>query len=569
MKKKNPFFVTLDARNANSHRIFVTITAQERCSFPSLLQFPIWTPGSYMVREYSRHITKFQGGEKINKNSWRISADIKKISYEVYCFERTVRTSYLDDNYAALVGATLLPILGKNFTVKILFPHDWSFVSSALNFKKDRAGEWHANIRDDDHWIDSPIVAARPGFGARGKFALKGINHEIAWVGSQCEKSMKELERDFSKIASVVLGIFNKAPMKNYHFLLHFGAKLYGGLEHRDSQLSQFDGSTLNDEKEYKNFIRLIAHEYFHSWNVKSLRPKPLGPFKYFEENYTEDLWFAEGITDYFDDIIPFKAGFLSEKEFLEERFDDIKTMNDFLPGHSRRSLKESSFDAWIRAYRPDEDSANTDISYYSKGSILGWCWDAHLQKKSRGKWTLEKLMRSFWEKYGIDAYEPLSTARPGFTRNELLLFAEKITKIPQKTLVESWVVSRKPLPWRDAAKFFHTSWMEKIADPTQYYLGMQIQWKASQATVQKVYANSAAEKAGLCPGDEILAIDNYRVSEQQKIKTLLRPAALGKKVNLCISRSDRVSIFSLSPFKHKDLGMDFVPSLQKTKRKK
>ena len=147
-----------------------------------------------------------------------------------------------------------------------------------------------------------------------------------------------------------------------------------------------------------------------------------LGPFDYFSENYSQDIWFSEGLTDYFDDLIPLKAGLLAKADYAKARLKDVSLFPDGHPGHLRRSLAESSFDAWIRAYRPDEDSVNTDVSYYGKGAVLGWCWDAHIQRRSRKRWNLAKLMRAFYREFGIDAYEPLKTAKPGFTRAGLLV---------------------------------------------------------------------------------------------------------------------------------------------------
>lgn len=560
LKTAPAFDVILDARNPETHRIHVTIKTKKGFAFPTHLHFPVWTPGSYMIREYSRHITRFVGGKKIDKNSWEIPADTEKVSYEVYCFERSVRTSYLDANYAALVGATLLPLLGKSFSVRILLPRNWSFVESALNFRKT-GGEWRAIARDDDHWIDCPIVAATPGYGARGSFRAKGIAHRIAWVGSDCARPMKDFVRDFRKIAETVVSMLGGTPMKDYWFLLHFGAKMYGGLEHRNSQLSQFDGGQLGEEKEYKSFLRLIAHEYFHSWNVKSIRPKALGPFDYTRENYTEDLWFAEGLTDYFDDIIPLKAGLFTQKDFLEERFDDVKTMSDGNPGHTRRALSESSFDAWIRYYRPDEDSINSDVSYYAKGSLLGWCWDAHLQKKSKGKWSLEKLMRAIWKKFGVDAYVPLLRARPGFTRAELLAFAEQVTGIEQKKQVENWVAGRRALPWREAAKFFGIDWSEKVTDPAFHQFGMQLQWKGSQAIVQKVIAGSSAEEAKISAGDEIIALNSFRLTEAPRLASYLKRTS--GKMRCTLSRAEQLFIVDLRPRKHANLGVEYTGKME------
>lgn len=556
---KNAFFtVTIDLRSPETHRANVRIKKSNE-NLPGLLEFPVWTPGSYLIREYSRHITKLEPAKKIAKNRWRVESGTTEVNYEVYCFERTVRTSFLDENYAILVGATLLPLLHGPYELELLTPLDWKLVSSALNFRRRGPGRWVASVRDDDQWIDSPIIAAAPGYGQVGKFSIRGIPHHIAWVGNECARSMKEMEIAFAKIANSTLQLFGGAPFKEYWFLFHFGHKLYGGLEHRDSQLSQFDGSSISEEKAWDSFLRLVAHEYFHSWNVKSIRPRALGPFDYSAENYTQDIWFAEGITDYFDDILPLQAGLISQDTYWKSRLKDASHLTDGLPAHGRRSLAETSFDAWIRYYRGDEDSINSDVSYYSKGALLGWCWDALLQKKTKKRWNLSRLIKAIYKEFGIDAYEPLAAAKPGFTRDELFAFAEKVTGVAQATQLESWVNKRKPLPWRDAAKFFGVQVEEKVVDRGLHFTGALLHWKNGTGTIQKVLSSTAAEKAELAPNDELLAVNGTRVTENDKFQLVLQNAMKnGKEIELLICRLDKVSRKKLRWKKHDGIGVEY-----------
>ncbi len=556
---KPSYLVTIDLTSPETHRAKVTIAALGE-ELPPLLQFPVWTPGSYLVREYSRHITLLEPAEKIAKNQWRLRGKPKHISYEVYCFERSVRTNFLGADYAVLIGAALLPLLHSPFEVEILLPRAWKNLSSPLKFRKKGAHRWHASIANDDDWIDKPLIAWAPGHGGISKFRVRGITHHIAWAGSECSRPLRDLQLAFEKIAKATLAMFGSAPFQEYWFLLHFSHKLYGGLEHRDSQLSQFDGSTLKEPPDWNRFLKLIAHEYFHSWNVKSIRPLALGPFDYGAENYTPDIWFAEGVTDYFDDIIPLKAGLYTQKDHDKARLKDISLFPDGHPGHRRRSLAESSFDAWIRYYRPDEDSINTDVSYYGKGAVLAWCWDAHLRKQSKNRWSLAKLMREFYKKFGIDAYEPLKNAKPGFTREELLRFAEKKTGIPQRALVESWVTSRKPLPWRQAARFFKLRWNENIIAPGLHFLGIHTAWQG-RGSVQSVLSGGAGEAAGLAAHDEILAINGVRVSDAEKFALSLKNAMhASRELEILVARDDRVLVKKLHWRRHEGMGVEFLP---------
>lgn len=556
---KQPFFkVIIDLTAPKTHRAQITIHKASE-NLPGTLEFPVWTPGSYLVRDYSRNITRLEPARKVSKNRWSIAGNTAKVTYEAYCFERTVRTSFIDDNYAVLVGATLLPLLHGPYEVELRLPASWKLVSSALNFRRRRPGVFTASVRDDDHWIDSPVIAAAPGFGGVGKFTVKGIRHHVAWVGLDCARSMRDMEAAFQKIAATTIQFFGGAPFREYWFLLQFGHKLYGGLEHRDSQLTQFDGSTLGETKDWDAFLRLVAHEYFHSWNVKSIRPRALGPFDYSGENYTQDIWFAEGITDYFDDMLPLQAGLINEEAYWKARLKDATLIPDGIPAHHRRSIAETSFDAWIRYYRPDEDSVNTDVSYYSKGALLGWCWDAYLRRHSKGKWTLARLMRAIWKEFGIDAYEPLAAAQPGFTREDLFAFAEKITGVAQSRQLEAWITQRKPLPWREAARQFKLSPQERVSDQALHFLGLQVQWKAGSAVVAKVLSGSAAEAAGLAPQDEILAVNNVRVTDNDKfLQSLKRGMRAGKALEILSCRLDKVMARDLRWRKHAGVGVEY-----------
>lgn len=545
--------VTIDLSQAHTHEVEVTIRGK---SIPELLQFPVWTPGSYMVREFPKNVLDMKGASKVNKFTWRVSTQAKQVRYKVYCFDRSVRTSFVDENYATLVGATLLPLLKTKFTVELVLPKGWPLIGSALAFRKKASNRYLCKVKNDDEWIDSPIVAAAKGYGQKTTYRIKSVPHEIVWVGDFCAKPLKEIKEDFQKICEVVVRMFGGAPFKRYTTLLHFYPKSYGGLEHRSSQLSQFDGADLANDKRYKKFLTLFAHEYFHSWNVKAIRPEAYGPFDYFSENHSEDIWFAEGMTDYFDDWIVHQAKLISDKEYKAARLEDVEIMPDGRVGHTRRSLAESSFDAWISLYRRDENFSNADISYYSKGAQLGWLWDALLQKKSKGKWNLAKLMKAIYKEFGVMADELLAEAKPGFTRDELLLFCEEKTGINQRKQLERWITSRKSLPWQDAADFFGFKFTKKTKDIILHKTGLQVSFAKDSATVDVVYLHSAGSVAKLSPKDEILAIDNRRITKKEQFERILE-ASKGQ-VNLLICRGEQIIQKPLQLRPHPGLGESF-----------
>jgi predicted metalloprotease with PDZ domain len=555
MNHDNSFRITLDIKAPESHRVKVRIEAIQG-HLPEVLAFPVWTPGSYLVREFSRHITNFVGGRKVQKNEWELDSKIKHVEYEVYCFERTVRTSYIDSRNISLNGANLLPILRGKMEIELRLPTSWKILGTSLKHNKKSPGTWLLHAQNDDEWIDSPIVAAAPGQGGQFSFISKGKQHRVTWVGTSPAKEKKELSADIKKISDTTQSMFGGAPFYSYDYLFDFLPRGYGGLEHRSSQLSHFDGSELADPKRYQLFLGLVAHEYFHAWNVKSIRPEALGPFDYFRENYTEELWFAEGITSYFDDKIVHDAGLLSAQDYKALRISQVNQVREGTPGIYRRSLAESSFDAWIRYYRPDEDTPNSSVSYYEKGSVLGWCWDAHLQKKSRGRWNLTKLLKAIWKEFGIHSEESLREAKPGFSQDELLDFCARVSRVEHRTVFD-WIHSRKPLPWRMAANHFKLKVQRKVVSQAAQFLGLTPADREGRVVAGIVFSGSAAEKQGIAPNDEIIAIDEERVLNSASLEQILRRAK-DNTIQALLSRSGRVFTTELRLRAHADLGVDY-----------
>ena len=399
--------------------------------------------------------------------------------------------------------------------------------------------------------------AAAPGPGGQSSFRPRGRPHRITWIGNAPARDFRAITAHVKKISDAVQGMFGGAPFREYEYLFDFLPRSYGGLEHRASQVSHFDNLDLGDAKKYENFLALVSHEYFHAWNVKSLRPEALGPFDYFRENYTEDLWFAEGITSYFDDKLIFDAGLISAASYAAVRLKDVNNLKDGTPGIARRSLADASFDAWVRYYRPDEDSANSDVSYYVKGAQLGWCWDAQLQKRTKKRWTLANLMRAFWGEFGVPADARLRDAKPGFSQDELFAFAAKKTGIDHG-FVKNWVHGRKPLPWREAAAFFKVSFRERVSVPLAHFLGANAVDREGKTFFSQVYSGSEAERAGIAANDEIIALDDVRVATTEAAQNLISRRAGAKPLRITLSRAGHVFVAKAKPRRHPGLGVDF-----------
>ena len=340
------------------------------------LKMPVWAPGSYLVREFARNVETFavRGNEnkvlssgKINKNTWRIqlgnSHEIT-VTYRVYAFEISVRTSFIDASHAFLspTGIFMYPDgqIDQPLTVEIEPAENWKKISTGLDAVRGKANTFYAP--DFDILYDSPIeVGNQDTFG----FSAAGVEHEVAmYGGGNYDKA--RLARDMALLVETETAIFGENPNKRYVFIVHNFQSGGGGLEHLNSTVLGAKRTGYAHEETYKDFLSLVAHESFHLWNVKRLRPKALGPFNYDQENYTSDLWISEGFTAYYDNMILRRSGFYSPERYLQVLSGDIGTVEN-QPGNKIQALSEASFDAWIKYYRPNENSRNATVSYYTK----------------------------------------------------------------------------------------------------------------------------------------------------------------------------------------------------------
>ncbi|MBI5355126.1 MAG: M61 family metallopeptidase, partial [Candidatus Aenigmarchaeota archaeon] len=342
------------------------------------VSMPVWTPGSYLIREFSKNVKSLRASEggkalvaqKISKNSWKIYDANKRVrvEYDVYAHEHTTNSSYIGSDHATINGASVFMFAEgmetEEITVKINSPKVWKTISTWL---PKRSGKLYA--KNYDVLVDSPIEI---GNHSVHKFIARGKVHEVA-IYSHGKFDEKRFVNDLKKIVNASFTVFKEMPYERYVFICHFGGDSeYGGLEHLNSTLCIAPVLSMKNDVDYKNTLGLFSHEFFHLWNVKRLRPRPLGPFDYSRENYTTSLWISEGITSYYDNLILRRAGIISAEEYLIELSEDIGRLLA-TPGRNAQSAEESSFDTWIKFYRPNEESINSAVSYYNKGAILGW----------------------------------------------------------------------------------------------------------------------------------------------------------------------------------------------------
>jgi predicted metalloprotease with PDZ domain len=376
---------------------------------------PSWSPGSYLLREYARHIRHFEASqsngeilfhEQITKNIWEINLEKSaathnteklSVSYEIYCKDLTVRTSHVDASHAFLHGPSyLMGVLDEKIEAPVIefrFPKIWSKLSTSLKDISDVRDQFIFTAPDYDSLIDCPVEI---GCHETDGFEYQNKPHHLAYYG-QLYPHKQDLKNDIKKIVETVAKHFNEElPYENYLFINHFVPKIYGGLEHLNSTALHFDGRKLGNRKDYLNYLSLLGHEYFHLWNVKRIRPQELGPFDYHHENYTTLLWLAEGLTSFMDDLFVYRAGLSTLEEYLDAVKGHFETYFS-TPGRYFHSLEQSSFNAWVKLYRPDENSKNSSVSYYLKGGLVFMVLHGLLIEKGK---SINDLLISLWTQF-------------------------------------------------------------------------------------------------------------------------------------------------------------------------
>lgn len=508
------------------------------------LKMPVWTPGSYLIREYAKNVEAFRAAsagaslpvEKIRKNTWRISTprnggppDEITVRYRVYAYELTVRTSFLDDSHGYVNGASMFlfnDALKTQPARLIVQPaKGWNKVSVALKQAAGSAGFTY-DVPDYDLLVDSPIEI---GNHRTFTFTASGVPHTVAQYG-EVEYNEQRLAADYKRVCETAASIFGEHPCTNYTFIVHHAGPGGGGLEHQNSTTLQTNRVAYATEANYKGFLTLVAHEYFHLWNVKRLRPIALGPFDYENENYTKALWEAEGFTSFYEDYILRMAGFHTPEQYLTVVASGINGIEN-QPGNRVQSVAESSFDAWIKYYRPNENSSNSTISYYSKGSVLASLLNLSILASTNGEKNLSDAMKLLYNKY-------YKEQKRGFRDEELKQALEQVGGKNLDEFFTKYVYGTEAINY---ASFFEPVGLRLVntnENAQNPYLGVATGQNPTNGrqTITSVRRGSSAEQAGLNVGDEILAIDSVRVIED--VNRLMTAFKVGNTFKMLINRS-------------------------------
>jgi len=570
----------------HTHLFEVDIAIKRTASGPQeeRLVMPVWTPGSYLVREFARHVQDFAvvdaagqplKWEKTNKDTWRVvtnGASAWHATYRVYANELSVRTSELNSGHAFWNNANLLMYLEgflKNpSTVRVLAPDVWK-VATGLPAVPGQKNTFRAE--NFDVLYDSPFEASN--FKTL-VFNVKGVPHRIV-IDGEGNYNPERMRLDVQKIVEAEVDIMGEIPYRDYTFILHLRSNAGGGLEHLNSTAlgyprfgfrirtgeratSAAPNASETPERDYRGFLSLVAHEFFHLWNVKRIRPDALGPFDYTRENYTKVLWVAEGITDYYADLALRRAGLITESDFLSATARAIQQLQN-TPGRLEQTVEESSYDSWIKYYRQDENSINSQVSYYDKGALLGLLLDLEIRKRSKGTKSLDDVMRylyaEFFKKnrnYGAGDFQKACELMAGSSLDEFF---------------NKYVHGTAELDYNGAFEAAGLQ-LDTTSGGGGVYFGADVTQDNDRLIVRRVYAGSPAYEQGLNAGDQIVAMDNMRVTRDFFNARMLEKKP-GDLVSLTIFRFDDLSTLFIKLVERREGTYRIVPLPNATEAQK
>lgn len=481
------------------------------------VSLPTWIPGSYLVREFSRHLQALRAHQgrracqpiQINKNTWHVACQTGRaltLHYQVYAYDTSVRAAFLDAQRCFFNGTSVcLQAHGHTeamHEIEVSAPPGqghWR-VGTALTPHRVKASGWGSyRAANYDELIDAPMEW---GDFWSDEFIACGVPHRLVVSGAAAAFDGQRLLADCQRICTAAIRMWHgrgKPPYRNYVFLLHAVGDGYGGLEHRNSTAlicSRRDLPRLGDNSssaDYITLLGLISHEYFHAWNVKRLRPREFGRYDLQAENYTELLWFFEGFTSYFDDLLLVRAGLLRADDYLKRLTQTIVAV-DQTPGRRVQSVAQASFDAWVKYYRQDENTPNATVSYYTKGSLVALCLDLALRAEGA---SLEAVMRGLWKR----------CAAGPMAESDLLDELQAQTGRSWVAEIQAWVHGTADLP---LARWLRTQGVviETERAPMAQRLGLRISEGGSGLMLKSVLRHGAAEQAGMAAGDEWLAVE-------------------------------------------------------------
>ncbi len=526
-----------------------------------LVTLPAWIPGSYMIRDFARHVVRISARcderavalQKLDKQTWQAApcAGELQIDYQVYAWDLSVRGAHLDDTHGffngtsvflAVVGQTDSPVSvlieppperpGRRWRVATTLPGDGA---QTWQFGRYRAADY-------DELIDHPVEM---GDFLNAGFEAGGAHHEIVVSGAP-DTDMDRLVRDLKPVCREQIRFFEprraRAPVARYLFLTYAVGAGYGGLEHRASTALICSRNDLpwrgmvGQPEAYRTFLGLCSHEYFHTWHVKRIKPSAFSPYRLADETYSSLLWVFEGFTSYYDDLMLVRSGVVELPDYLNGL---ARTISTVLRGSGRllQSVAESSFDAWTRFYRQDENASNSIVSYYAKGSLVALALDLTIRLRSNHQRSLDDVMRLMWARYGRD----FARDGQGIAEGAMPALIREATGLDLRREVQRWAHGTVDLPLAELlGRFGFSLGFEPVAGPGAR-MGLKLTEQDGRLRIGTVYSAGPGHLAGLSAGDLIVACDGLRIDREKDLQSLLARRADGRQITLHVFRDDRL----------------------------
>lgn len=509
------------------------------------LLLPVWRPGRYLVFDFASGIQEFtaMGNRsknlkwvKTDKSTWSIQTEGSSTvtaTYKVFGNEFGTRTRGLDSTHAFINGTAVFMYAEKYrrnpVTLEVIPYGDWH-VTTGLDAAGKNPNKFTAP--DYDYLVDCPLeIGNQTDFD----FYVDGLRHTISIYG-EAEYDKQKLIDDFSVIIKKNFQFWGSVPYKRYVFIIHCTAQSGGGTEHINSTIVGAKPDQFRNQNGYEAFLRLISHEFFHTWNVKQMKPKGLTPYDYSKENYTSELWIAEGGTSYYDGLMITRTKQMSVEEFYKEitkGVEDERTR----PGNRIQSLAESSFDAWVKFWRRTPNAYNSESDYYAKGSYVNLLLDLEIRNSSENRFSLDNVYRTLYEKFPLD--------KKGYTNTDFRKMCERFAGKDLAKFFDEYVYGVKPLDW-ERYLLYAGLVLKSDSDVVVQAVGIRPVQKDGKVIISDIIANSAAEKAGLLAGDEIIALNGMRIGFAEMEKAI-NELKIGDSVKLTLVRNNKLFNASLT----------------------
>ena len=506
------------------------------------LFMPVWTPGSYLVREYERHVedlmARAAGGgpltvQKSRKNRWQVQTGAARsvtVTYRVYGREMTVRTNWIEARFAMLNGApTFISLVGgtaRPHDVLIELAAGWNTSATALT---PGAAPHTYRAEDFDTLVDSPIILGDP---VVRQFEVAGKRHALVLEGDPSFFDIDRAATDIQKIVDAGGKVMGGQFDYPHYYFLNMVTDVGGGLEHKNSFLTMSSRFTTRNPRQYLSWLGLVAHEYFHNWNVKRLRPIELGPFfDYENEVHSKALWIAEGFTDYYAGVLVKRAGLSTRDEYLEELSGQIEAVQN-TPGRLVTSVDMASYDTWIKQYRPDENTPNTTVNYYPKGAVIAFLLDARIRRVTNNSKSLDDAMRLAYERH---------SGVKGYTLEQFYQAMTDTAGATLRTFFATTAESTEELNYKEALDWFGLRFRAVETRTPRAWLGATTRIDGGRLIVTGVRRETPAYDAGVNVDDEILAIDDVRV-RSDGLSARLEQYQPGQRIALMVGRRDRLT---------------------------